>query len=125
MKSFLFICLGLTITTIVFANARSIVGPPGPPGKPSARSVTTTGCTLEYEAPRNDGGAPIMCYIIEGRYDGYFSEWEDKGTSYTTEHTISGMMEGYAAKFRVIARNSHGPSRPSKESDEVTFEDPF
>ena len=124
LKSFLFICLGLTVTTIVFAGARLTVGPPDPPGKPIAVEVSTTGCLLRYEAPRNDGGSPIMCYIIEGQYDGFFSIWEDKGTSYTTEHTVSDMIEGYTAIFRVIARNKYGASKPSKESNEVTFEDP-
>lgn len=71
LKSFLFICLGLTVTTIVFAGARLTVGPPDPSGKPIAVEVSTTGCLLRYEAPRNDGGSPIMCYIIEDQYDGF------------------------------------------------------
>ncbi|MCR9012323.1 fibronectin type III domain-containing protein [Gabonibacter chumensis] len=126
LKSFLFICLGLTITTLVFAGAKAIITAPSPPGKPSADNVTTTGCTLKYLPPENDGGAPVVAYDIEYKLISWgWDSWRDKGMSPTLEHTISDMMENTTAIFRVKAGNRMGKSEPSKVSNEVTFEDPF
>ena len=126
LKSFLFICLGLTVTTIVFAGVKSVATPPDPPGKPSAREVTTTGCLLEYKAPRNDGGLPVKSYVIECMILTWgWDRWELKGTSPELEYAVSYMVEGSKAIFRVRAENRAGVGQPSKESDEITFEDPF
>lgn len=50
-KLFLFVCLGLTLTTIVFAGARISGDVPSPPGTPKIVDVGADRCELEYLRP--------------------------------------------------------------------------
>ena len=129
LKPFLFICLGLTITTIVFASARGIYDPPSPPGVPEVIDIWDTGCTLRYRAPLDDGGKKIEYYLIEYRrldlhWDMDFN-WKAIGTCMTLTYTVRNMIEGSRVQFRVSAVNEIGRGEPSKESDPIEIRNPF
>lgn len=112
LKLFLFICLGLTITTIAIAAA---LDPPGRPGQPLIIDYWKTGCTIEYTAPNYNGGSPITGYTTESRYKDE-DKWVDRGTIKQLRRNIDDMREGAVAVFRVFARNKAGVSAPSEES---------
>lgn len=119
LKPFLFICLGLVITTIVFASVRSF-DKPTPPRKVLVVKVDATKCTLEYEAPDSQGAGPIISYDIESQGK-YSLLWKDRGTSTGLTHQVVGMDEGSEARFRVIASNIYGKSEPSEPTGYVKF----
>lgn len=119
LKPFLFICLGLVITTIVFASVRSF-DKPTPPRKVLVVEIGATKCTLEYEAPDSQGAGPIISYDIQSQEKGD-DIWVGKGTSKRLKHQVVDMREGSEARFRVIASNKYGKSDPSEPTCYVKF----
>lgn len=114
-KLFLFVCLGLTLTTIVFAGARISGDVPSPPGTPKIVDVRADRCELEYLPPVYNGGSMVLNYIIECRNKGDY-KWKVIGTSQSTRFVAFGMIEGNEVEFRVRAVNKFGISDPSKSS---------
>lgn len=124
LKSVLFICLGLTISTIVFASSSVPVDPPGRPGMPLITDFWKTGCDLSWTKPKSDGGSPITGYLIEVKQQ-YTWTWVKKAIV-PGDHLacrIDCMEEGTSAEFRVIACNKAGFSEPSEASPRITFKD--
>lgn len=121
LKLFLFVCLGLTLTTIVYASARINGDVSSPPGRPEVVDVWDDGCQLNYIPPVYNGGSPVINYVIEYRYS-LETSWKIKGTSNTDSYRVYDMREG-RAEFRIIAINKFGASEPSRPSEFVTFKD--
>ncbi|MCR9011113.1 fibronectin type III domain-containing protein [Gabonibacter chumensis] len=123
LKLFLFVCLGLTLTTIVFANSDFFITPDAP-GEPQIDRIRVDGCDLSYEAPKYDGGAPITGYLIEYRniFNWY---WEKVGTTKGRTYTVRNKQEGDRGVFRVSAINEAGVGVPSRESSVVIFRNPY
>lgn len=121
MKSFLFVCLGLTITTIAFASARAIYERPGPPQSLNVDEIKATGCVISYREPVDNGGSPIVSYDIESR-DSWSTTWKHKGTTPELTHEVINMTEGSEAKIRVRASNKYGKSDPIETAKYITFE---
>ena len=123
LTSVLFICLGLTISTIVFASTRAPLDPPGRPGMPLITDFWKTGCDLSWTAPKSDGGAPITGYLVEVREGGW--HWEKKTIvqGNLLRCKIECMQEGSSAEFRVAACNKVGFGEPSEASPQITFKD--
>lgn len=124
LKSFLFICLGLTVTTAVFAGVRAVINVPSPPGMPIIIDIQKNECTLKYEKPKDDGGSRITGYLIEWN-DLSSEKWVNRGATSRLRHTVGNMKEGSRVQFRVSASNKAGMSRPSIPCDPITFRDPF
>lgn len=120
LRSFLFVCLGLTVATITFAGVSAVINAPISPGIPLAIDIWETGCQLKYRAPKNDGGEPVTNYYIESRGNWDLS-WKFKGSSRILEYPFKGMKEGSRAQFRVSASNTAGISSPSGSSDFIRF----
>lgn len=122
LRSFLFVCLGLVFTTIVFASARFIT--PDAPGEPEIDRIQANGCDLSYKAPKYDGGSPITGYLIEYRnvFNWY---WEPVGTTKGCTYTVRNKQEGDRGVFRVSAINEAGVGVPSRESSVVIFRNPY
>ena len=120
LRSFLFVCLGLTVATITVAGVNAVIKAPISPGIPLAIDIWETGCLLNYRAPKNDGGEPVTNYYIEYRGNWELS-WKFKGSSRILEYQLKGMREGSRAQFRVSASNTAGISRPSESSDFIRF----
>lgn len=127
LKSFLFICFGLAVATIAFASVRAPFTPPDSPGRPEVVNIRKDGCGLKYLAPKNDGGSPILLYLIEKRGVGIFwnGKWESAGASQTLEFYVPNLIEGSEMEFRVIAVNKAGEGKPSLPSNSVIIRDPF
>ncbi|WP_065219998.1 MULTISPECIES: fibronectin type III domain-containing protein [Butyricimonas] len=124
LKSLLFACLGLSITTLVFAGVSTVITVPDKPGWPLAIDIWETGCILNYRAPKNNGGEPVTNYYIEYRSNWELS-WKFRGTSKTTEYQFKGMKENTQSQFRINASNSAGISNPSDYSNFITFRSGF
>ncbi|MCR9011114.1 fibronectin type III domain-containing protein [Gabonibacter chumensis] len=123
LKLFLFVCLGLTLTTIVYASARTNGDVPSPPGRPEILDVWDNGCTLNFLPSFYDGGSPILYYVIEYRYKNE-PIWYISGRTTKTIWTTH-MESGRLAQFFVRAVNEFGASEPSEASEFVLFENPY
>ena len=122
LKLFLFVCLGLTLTTIVYASARINGDGPSSPSKPWFVNVGGNGCQLSFYTPIDNGGAPIQYYVIQHMYKDDFI-WYTSGTTTTFTFAAVNMREGKMAQFRVRAVNKFGMSEPSEASEFIIFKD--
>lgn len=127
-KPFLFIGLGLVIATFVFAKGPFDVATS--PGQPRTTRVWCNGCELMFGQPADDGGTPIIRYIVEAR-SAVSGEWErcsfehqpkadDNGNIHGS---VAGMQEGIQVVFRAKAVNKAGIGAPSDQSSPVLFKD--
>ena len=69
------------------------------------------------------GSAPLTKWQYKKNKDGgdYDDDWTDiSSTSKTLSHTVTGLTDGSAYKFKVRARNASGPGEVSDESDGTT-----
>ncbi|KAI8488694.1 Titin-like [Branchiostoma belcheri] len=95
--------------------------PPRPEGEPEVVAVTATTATINFQAPDGDGGTPITGYIIQCRKVGT-RRWVVCTSSYTistTTFVVTGLVEGDAYEFRVLAQNLIGYSIASRRTMSV------
>ena len=59
--------------------------PPGPPSRPEITDYDKNHVDLKWDPPKNDGGAPILKYIVEKKPK--FGDWE-KASSCLLVHII-------------------------------------
>lgn len=130
-KPFLFSCLGLIIATITFANVERVFDVPDPPGRPSAFDIEKDCAQLRFKKPKNDGGSRIQFYTIEYK-DIESNHWFFEKTvqpQYNIDDVIQCTVDNRVGvrpvSFRAFAKNAAGLSAPSKDSDPITFRDPF
>lgn len=106
--------------TISFSIFPSVSDEPEAPGKPEIVDTNRDRIDFKWEAPENDGGAPITGYIIERR-EPRINKWVKitnrpvPGLDYT-DGTVTAMKE---YQYRVIAVNKAGNSPASEPSDLV------
>lgn len=107
-----------TETTTV---AKNPFNEPEKPSKPKVVDWDRHHVDLKWEAPSDDGGAPITGYIIEKK------EKNSKNWSKAvvvdgpiTEARVPDLLEGVDYQFRIKAVNKAGPGKPSDASEIVT-----
>ena len=61
-----------------------LADPPGPPSKPEITDYDMNHVDLKWNPPKNDGGAPILKYIVEKKPK--FGEWEKVQNSPIVRH---------------------------------------
>ena len=90
------------------------IAPRTPPTAPVNLSVVASDGTaaLVWAVPTSDGGAPVTSYIVERSTDGGRT-WATATTTSTTGAVLSGLTNGTAYAFRVIAVNAAGSGAPS------------
>ena len=87
---------------------------PSPPlGPLVVTNVTHDSADLEWKKPQNDGGRPILKFLIEHRSITRMT-WTKSGmvNGDTTTFTAPDLLEGTEYLFRVIAINEKGQSQP-------------
>lgn len=101
-----------------------------PPSKPEVTNVTRTTVSLKWSAPLNDGGSPIVGYIIERKPYTLTGEGRWLKCNYTnvtdTFYTVTALGEGEPYEFRVIAKNANQVfSIPSESTGSVQCKTDF
>jgi len=99
------------------------VHPPSAAVPPVVSEVHATSCTVTYQRPRDDGGAPCR-YIVERRTRGPDSEWIRVNDSPITDlqFTVDNLTPATHYEFRVAAVNKGGTGEFSLMSSViVTF----
>uniref|UniRef100_A0A663MAY0 Titin n=1 Tax=Athene cunicularia TaxID=194338 RepID=A0A663MAY0_ATHCN len=99
---------------------------PGPPGTPQVIAVTKETMTISWNEPVTDGGSPILGYHIE-RKERNSILWQTVSKMLVSGNIFksTGLTDGIAYEFRVIAENLAGKSKPSKPSEPVFALDPI
>ncbi|NIG60022.1 immunoglobulin superfamily member [Pontoporia blainvillei] len=110
-------------TEEVFAG--NPVEPPGLASQPQVTDVTKEAVTITWNAPTQDGGAPVLGYIVERRKKGS-NLWVpvNQDPIQGTKYTVDGLLEDTEYEFRVIAVNKAGPGQPSTPSSSAVAKDP-
>lgn len=107
--------------------APSLTGLPGRPVGPlEATSTTRDSVTLEWKPPKDDGGSPVLGYVIEKR-EAMRMTWSrvDKTMNDKTEKLVKGLVEGDEFYFRVAAVNRQGTGEFLEMSRPVIIKSPF
>ncbi|NXT62559.1 MYOM3 protein, partial [Chaetops frenatus] len=114
-------------TTYVFVRdaAAETPGAPGSPLNVKCHDVNKDCLVLSWVAPSDDGGSPILGYLIERCVAGS-EQWVQCSAQpvRSCRCPVLGLAEGQMYQFRVKAVNKAGTSLPSKATDPVTTQDP-
>lgn len=103
----------------------SAAGKPSKPEGPlDVSDIHKDGCTLKWKKPKDDGGEPIECYLVE-KYDPDTGIWLPVGKTMGTDMKVDGLTPGHEYKFRVKAINSEGESEPLETYGSIIARDPF
>ncbi|XP_055385446.1 twitchin isoform X34 [Condylostylus longicornis] len=98
------------------------------PGKPEGplkiKDIHKEGCKLDWQPPKDDGGAPIDHYIVE-KMDVESGRWLPAGKSREPHCEINNLVPGQEYKFRVIAVNAEGESEPLEADKSIIAKNPF
>ena len=110
-----FICASVFLVLFV----RFFPGPPSEPGMPVASKVATSSVKLKWPIPEHDGSSPILSYQIEIMQDG-LDEWQPIVQHPKNYFVVKTLEPNTSYRFRVIAYNEFGASKPSEPSEVVT-----
>lgn len=90
----------------------TVLDKPSRPEKPLVVSdVTKESCSLSWKVPLDDGGSPILHYVIE-KMDLSRGTWSDAGMSTFLSHQVTRLIHMKEYLFRVSAVNAIGQSEP-------------
>jgi len=80
---------------------------PDAPAPPVVTEVCSTSCTVTYQPPRDDGGAPVTGYILERRTPGPDREWIIVNSTPVADlhYTIDNLTPDTEYEFCVAATN--------------------
>jgi len=86
------------------------VSHPSAPEPPVVSEVHATSCTVTYQPPRHDGGAPVTGYMLERRTPGPDSRWIRVNDSPITDlqYTVDNLTPATQYEFHVAAVNKEG-----------------
>lgn len=106
----------LTLTnnlgTCTASASVTVLDRPSPPQPPlDVSSVTKESARISWKPPLDDGGSPILHYIVE-KMDVSRGTWSDAGMAHITSHDITRLIHRKEYYFRVKAVNAVGESEP-------------
>ena len=115
-----------TIVSTIRCLFLCIAEKPGKPDAPEITKVNHNSITLAYKPPKDDGGAPIINYVIEYRVEGGF-KWvrANEDTVDDLTYVVKRLQEGNNYEFRVSAENRAGvgpasdPTSPIQAKEEI------
>lgn len=99
---------------------------PGSPTNVVASDVFSTSAVISWDAPKNDGGSPIIGYVVD-RNTGNSDRWirVTRNPVADTKLPVDNLMEETIYQYRVSAVNKKGESAPSEPCEPFTAKNPF
>jgi Fibronectin type III domain/Immunoglobulin I-set domain len=104
-----------------------VLDKPSPPdGEPEATKIRENSATVAFRPPKDDGGCPILGYIIE-KMDTETGRWVSGGECGPgdNEFEVKGLIKGKRYKLRVKAYNKEGESEPAEMSETFVAQNPY
>jgi len=103
-----------------------MVAPQKPRGPMRIDNVCGEGCTAAWAAPEDDGGSPVVYYMVE-RAQGQGESWVPCGrvNAPETEVKVCGLTQDKDYRLRVFAVNAMGDSEPLVCVDSFITENPY
>ncbi len=91
------------------------------------KDTNATSCLVNFEHPLNNGGSPIIGYIIIERKQVHSARWLRVYREPINDTSVlcPDLIEGLDYETHVIAVNKAGESEPSDASKPFTAKDPF
>jgi len=107
-------------------NVNVMIPPQKPKGPMRVEDIYAEGCTVVWQPPEDDGGSPILYYLLE-RVQGQGENWIQCGRSPApqTECKVTGLTQDKEYRVQVRAVNSLGESEPLVYVDTFLTENPF
>ncbi|KAG8239130.1 hypothetical protein J437_LFUL018920 [Ladona fulva] len=103
----------------------TVLDRPSPPQGPMVISdITKEGAHLSWKIPADDGGSPILHYVIE-KMDLSRGTWSDAGMSLSLSHDVIRLIHRKEYLFRVKAVNSVGESDPLEAPNSIIAKNEF
>lgn len=103
----------------------TVLDRPSAPQPPlDVSGVHKEGCHLTWRVPLDDGGSPILHYIIE-KMDLSRGTWSDAGMSTHLLHDVTRLVFNKEYLFRVKAVNAIGESEPLEASKSIVAKNEF
>ena len=98
---------------------------PGPPGTPGVVAFTKDSITIGWNEPVSDGGNEVIGYHVE-RKERSGIVWHKISKALVKGNIFksTGLEDGIAYEFRVMAENMAGIGKPSKASEATLALDP-
>lgn len=107
----------------IFADA------PTPPKDVQVSDIFKTSCKLKWKPSENNGGAPILHYVVEKQDLSLKGGWQNVGEAKPEGDAITfdvmGLTTNKEYKFRVRAVNKVGSSEPTPLAKVVLAKDPW
>ena len=97
---------------------------PSPPRNLTIADITAETISLNWETPEDDGGSPIVHYIVEKRNLSR-KQWQEVGHPTDLTHTVDKLHDGNQYLFKVYAENAYGISEPVELTEPVTAKNPY
>lgn len=103
----------------------TVLDKPSPP-QPllDVSGVTKESARISWRPPVDDGGSPILHYVIE-KMDVSRGTWTDAGMSNITSHDITRLIHKKEYYFRVKAVNAVGESEPLETTRSIIAKNEF
>ena len=98
--------------------------PAAPSGPLQVTGVTAERCTLTWNPPEQDGGAPITNYVVEKRETSHLAWIQVNPCVQGTSCKVGKLLPHNEYIFRVRAENKYGVGDPL-QSNEMTAKNPF
>lgn len=103
----------------------TVLDRPSPPQPPlDVSNITKESCHLTWRMPLDDGGSPILHYVIE-KMDLSRGTWSDAGMSTHMVHDVQRLIHKKEYLFRVKAVNAIGESEPLELSKSIIAKNEF
>ncbi|XP_015183294.1 PREDICTED: twitchin isoform X5 [Polistes dominula] len=103
----------------------TVLDKPSPPEPPLVVSnITKDSCHVTWGHPLDDGGSPILHYVIE-KMDLSRGTWSDAGMSMVLSHDVARLTHRKEYLFRVKAVNNIGESEPLETTKSIIAKNEF
>lgn len=101
---------------------------PSPPLDVEVSDVFATSCVVSFKPSKDDGGSPILNYVIERLDMSLKAQWDNVGEVKPGEkysYKVEDLVPKKEYKFRIRAVNKLGSSEPANFAKHVLAKDPW